>query len=184
MHENCLVKRGAWIKTADFSVGGLLWIGFSKKQTNKLICISSQYSSLVDCDTGEIVKCDVDYDEEDCVAISSCFPNEVIDIYGQYGGCPILNSKNDEKIIIQTQEEKYGDKTVIRVKICFVTPDSKIKIYDNYGYYTCSFSSCGNYFVLADDGGITVLKRTGGFQQDIHGLYVFQEDVRNNLSCE
>lgn len=37
MYENGLVKRGAWIKTADFSVGGLLWIGFSKKQTNKLI---------------------------------------------------------------------------------------------------------------------------------------------------
>lgn len=58
-----------WIKTAQFSVGGFLWTGFSKNRTNKLICISSEYISVIDCDTGKVEVCDGDYDEDGYIAI-------------------------------------------------------------------------------------------------------------------
>lgn len=159
MLENNIEKMDSWIKIAQFSVGGFLWIGFSKMQTNKLICISSEYTSLLNCDTGKIEECDADYDEEKYVAICDYFQNEVIDIYGQYGGYPILRTQNGECISVQTQEESYGNKVVKKYTIHFVTADSDIEIYNNYGYYVCSFSLCGNYFVFAEDAGITVFKR-------------------------
>lgn len=57
-----------WCKIAEFSVGGLEWIGFTKKQPNKLLCISSQYISLIDCENGETIKCDTAYDEVNHIA--------------------------------------------------------------------------------------------------------------------
>ena len=69
MLQSTIENMSNWIKITEFSVGGFLWIGFSKKQTNKLICISSQYSSVVNCDTGEIEECDAEYDEEQYIAV-------------------------------------------------------------------------------------------------------------------
>lgn len=148
-----------WIKIADFSVGGFIWAGFSKVQTNKLICISSEYGAIVNCDTGKIEKCESDYDEEKYIAICDDLENEEIDIYGQYGGMPILKTQYGESISIKTQEELYGSKVVKRYKINFETTDTNMEIYNNYGYYVCSFSPCGNYFVFAQDAGVTVYKR-------------------------
>ena len=152
-------KMDGWIKTAQFSVGGFLWTGFSKKQTNKLICISSEYISVIDCDTGLVEVCDGDYDEDMYIAMCDYLPGEVIDIYGQYGGNPIHITSKEERVTIHTKEDTYGNKMVIRYKIYFSTSDSNIEIFDNYGYYICSFSPCGNYFVLARDAGVTVWKR-------------------------
>lgn len=148
-----------WSKVTEFTVGGFMWVGFSRRQPGKLLCISSQYISLVDCNTGEITECDADYDEENHIAISSCLPDEVVGIYGEYGGCPVQNTDKGERITVQKQEELYGNKIVIRVKVYFGTPDSEVEIHNNYGYYTCSFSPCGNYFVFAEDAGIIILKR-------------------------
>lgn len=154
-----LDKLVGWSQTAEFTVGGLMYIGFSKKQPNKLLCISSQYISVVDCDTGQIKECDGDYDEEGYTAMSSELPDEVIPIYGEYGGQPLLNTDKGETISILKQEEIYGNKTVIRVTVTFNTPDTAIDIHNNYGFYTCAFSPCGNYFVFSQDAGITILKR-------------------------
>lgn len=148
-----------WLKTAEFAVGGFMWVGFSKRQPNKLLCISSQYISLVDCDTGEFVECDADYDEENFVAISESLPNEVVDIYGQYGGSPILQTALGEEFLIFRQKEDFAGKTVIRAKVILQTLEEKMVIHNNYGFYTCSFSPCGNYLVFADDGGVTIYKR-------------------------
>lgn len=148
-----------WTKSAEFAVGGFLWLGFSKIQTNKFICISSEYTSVINCDTGEIEKCNAEYDEETFIAICDCFETEEVDICGPYGGYPILQTSSGENIGIQSQEEMYGSKIVKRYKIHFITSDSDVEIYNNYGYYVCSFSVCGNYFVLSEDAGITVFKR-------------------------
>ena len=34
-------------------------------------------------------------------------------------------------------------------------------IYDNYPCYVCGFSSDGNNFALADDGGVVIIRRKG-----------------------
>lgn len=148
-----------WTTISEFSVGGLMWVGFSKRQPNKLLCISSQYDSLVDCDTGEIIECDVDYDEDNCIAVSTCLPDEVVDICGAYGGIPLLYTNAREEISILEQEELFASKTIIRAKVTFHTVDEKIEIHNDYGFYICSFSADGNYFVFAEDAGITIMKR-------------------------
>lgn len=152
-------QLNGWLRSAEFAVGGFMWVGFSKRQPNRLLCISSQYISLVDCDTGEIVECDADYDEENFVAISESLPDEVVDIYGQYGGSPIWQTVFGEEILIYIQKEEYAGKTVIRTKVTFQTLDENIILHNNYGFYTCSFSPCGNYLVFADDGGVTIFRR-------------------------
>ena len=48
-----------------FSVGGLEWIAFSKENKGKLLVISSQKTTVVDCDNGQIKECSADYDEEE-----------------------------------------------------------------------------------------------------------------------
>ena len=148
-----------WSKVAEFSVGGLMWVGFSKRQPYRLLCISSQYTSLVDCNTGDIAECDAECDEESCVALTFYLPDEVVDIYGIYGGNPLLHTNAGEQISITKQEERFGNKTVIRAKVIFNTQDGEKEIYNDYGFYTCSFSVDGNYFMLADGAGIIVLKR-------------------------
>ncbi len=148
-----------WSKIMAFSVSGLIWIGFSKRQPNKLLCISSQYTSCINCDTKEIIKCEADYDEENYIAISSCLPDELVDIYGAYGGKPLLHTNIGEHIFILNQEGLFANKIVIKTKVIFITLDKKTEIYNHYGFYTCSFNTNGNYFVFADDGGITILKR-------------------------
>lgn len=149
-----------WTKIAEFSVGGLLYIGFSNKWSNKLLCISSQYSSLLNCDNGEMTECEADYDEESFTAICSDLPNETVCIYGPFGGKPILNTDKNEKINILCFKEKHGNKTLIRTRVFFQTSMNEVEIFNDYGFYTCSFSLCGNYFVFSQDTGITVLKRT------------------------
>lgn len=103
--------------------------------------------------------CDGDYDEDGHIAMCDYFPDEVIDIYGQYGGNPIHMTQKEERIAVHTKEESFGNRMVIRYKICYSTSDLDIEIFDNYGYYICSFSPCENYFVLAQDAGVTVWKR-------------------------
>lgn len=79
-------KIEGWSIVANFSVGGFEWLGFSKEKTNKLICISSQKSTLVDCENGKIEECNVVYDEKEFLAICEQLPNEQIAIAGEYGG--------------------------------------------------------------------------------------------------
>ena len=53
-----------WKFVTSFSVGGFEWLGFSKKISNKMIIISSQKTTILDCDNGKIENCMIDYDEE------------------------------------------------------------------------------------------------------------------------
>lgn len=156
---NILMHITGWTKIAECSVGGLLYVGFSKRWSNKLLCISTQYSTLVDCDNGEITECKVDYDEEAFIAISSDLPNEIVDIYGAHGGKPIHDTSKNEKVIVLRNDEKYSNKTLVRTHVLFQIANSEVEIYNDYGFYTCSFSPCGNYFVLSQDTGITILKK-------------------------
>lgn len=46
------------------------------------------------------------------------------------------------------------------IKVTFISSQGKeVVIFWNYSAYICGFSYDGNYFVLADDAGITVVKR-------------------------
>lgn len=146
-------KVNGWELVTSFSVGGFEWLGFSKEKPNKMICISSQKTTILNCDSGEIEECDADYDEQELIAICDLLPKEQITIVGQYGGELPLTSGKGEQVIIQKSKEHI-------MTITFVAIDGgETIIYHSYSAYICGFSYDGNYFVLANDGGIVVIKR-------------------------
>ena len=51
-----------WKFVTSFSVGGFEWLGFSKKISNKMIIISSQKTTILDCDNVKIENCMIYYD--------------------------------------------------------------------------------------------------------------------------
>ncbi|ALP90546.1 hypothetical protein [Clostridium butyricum] len=146
-------KINGWKIVFEKSVGGFLYAGFSKKQPQKLMCISSQAISFIDCNKGICKYCDGDYDEDCLIAVCEGIDDEEISIAGQYGGRLEYNSIQGESIIVNTSKDFITEVT-------FKLNTGKIiKISKVYGYYTAGFSYDGNFFVFCDDGGITVLKK-------------------------
>ena len=94
-----------WKFVTSFSVGGFEWAGFSKENPNKLIIISSQKTTILDCDNGKLENCIVDYDEEELIAFCDKLPSEAILIAGQYGGKFSEVTNQGEQIIIQETTE-------------------------------------------------------------------------------
>ncbi|MCI9272226.1 MAG: hypothetical protein HFH11_14055 [Dorea sp.] len=43
-----------WEFLTSFSIGGFEWMGFSKESPNKMIIISSQKSTILDCNNGKL----------------------------------------------------------------------------------------------------------------------------------
>ena len=70
-----------------------------------------------------------------------------------YGGNLPDTTNKDERVLIQKTDEHITTITFI------LNQSNKIKVYENYGAYICGFSYDGNYFVIANDGGIIVIKR-------------------------
>ena len=83
---NACKKIDGWKFVTSFSVGGLEWLGFSKESLNKMIIISSQKSTILDCSNGKLEDCTIGYDEEELIALCDKLSNEQISIAGQYGG--------------------------------------------------------------------------------------------------
>ena len=79
-------KMAGWKLVKEIAVGGLEWVGFSKTDTGKLLCISSQKTTLIDCFSGEVLPCNCEYDEETRIAYCDELPDEEIGIAGYYGG--------------------------------------------------------------------------------------------------
>lgn len=150
---NACKSIDGWEFVTSFSVGGFEWMGFSKESLNKMMIISSQKSTLLDCSTGKLENCIIEYDEEELIALCDKLPNEQILIAGQYGGKLPELTKQGEQVLIQEINEHIRSVTFI------FNQGQKIKIFESYGLYICGFSYDGNYFMMASDAGIIVLKR-------------------------
>ena len=142
-----------WSVTAAFSVGGFEWLAFSKESRGKMIVISAQRTTIVDCNTGIAEDCNIVFDEQELLAYCDRLPDEALHLAGQYGGkLPHVSAKG-ESVVVKTNDAH-------RMKIVFVSGFFHRKlIYDCYDAYVCGFSYDGDYFVLADDGGILILGR-------------------------
>ena len=100
-----------WKFVTSFSVGGFEWLGFSKKISNKMIIISSQKTTILDCDNGKIENCMIDYDEEELIAICDKLPDEQILIAGEYGGNLPDTTNKGERVLIQKTKEYINKNT-------------------------------------------------------------------------
>ena len=145
-------KLADWELVREIVVGGLEWVGFSKANTRKLLCISSQKTTIIDCFSGEAFECSCEYDEEATIAYCDELPDEEISIAGYYGGkLPDSSVQGDS---VSVNKENF-----ITTVLFSSAQGYKNMIFRNYGFYTCGFSYDGKYFVFAQDAGVTVLKR-------------------------
>lgn len=150
-------KLTHWSVSVEKSVGGLEFIGFSKLNTNKLLCISSQKETIIDCENASINVCNADYDEAALLAVCDALPDEEIIIAGQYGGALSDSTAQGDRVLVS----KKRNGRLVKYKVEFITAwqERIVILDDDYCYYTCGFSYDGNYFAFAGDVGICVLKR-------------------------
>ncbi|HBI84866.1 MAG TPA: hypothetical protein DDX71_01050 [Ruminococcus sp.] len=142
-----------WRLTASFSVGGFLWVSFSRREPHRFLCISAQKITVADCIRGTVTECNAVYDEEALIAYSDAFPEEETVLAGEYGGSLPADSGHGEQIITTALPDGLS-------AISFRTADGEsILFYLCYPAYICGFSPDGNAMILADDGDVYVLAR-------------------------
>ena len=149
--ENC---RG-YKKIFEISIGGFLYLAFLPDAYHKILCISSDYMSIIDSENRQVTPIDGDYDEVELVAMcEGC--DSPISIAGQYGGSLPLDNGEDIRVTMEKdQSGKYPILTIFWEK----DKETRVQIYKGYLPYIFGFSPDGEYYAYADDGGLTVLKK-------------------------
>ena len=149
--ENCQGYK----KIYEISIGGFLYLAFIPEAHHQILCISSDYMSIIDSENGQVTPIDGDYDEVELVAMCEEYDSP-IPIAGQYGGyLPLDNGKDIRVTMDKDQSEDYPILTIYWEK----DKEDRSQIYKSYLPYIFGFSPDGQYYVHADDGGLTVLKR-------------------------
>ncbi|MFC3927335.1 hypothetical protein ACVR05_05265 [Streptococcus caprae] len=135
-------------------IGGFLYLGFLP-DGDRLLCISSQYLSLINLLTGEVREIDGDYDEESLLAYGEGMA-QTIDIVGQTSGA--LPLTNQAEVTVSASIDRTGP-----YPICSIfwqkAEQPPYLIFESYLPYVYGFSPDGRYYVHADDGGLTVLRK-------------------------
>ena len=149
--ENC---RG-YKKIFEISIGGFLYLAFLPDAYHKILCISSDYMSIIDSENGQVTPIDGDYDEVELVAMCEGYDSP-IPIAGQYGGSLPLNNGGNIRV---TMDKNQSDEYPILTIYWEVNKETRTQIYKGYLPYIFGFSPDGEYYVHADDGGLIVLKR-------------------------
>ena len=71
--ENC---RG-YKKIYEISIGGFLYLAFLPDAYHKILCISSDYMSIIDSENGKVTPIDGDYDEIELVAMCEGYDSPI-----------------------------------------------------------------------------------------------------------
>ena len=153
-------KLDGWGVSIEKVVGGFIWLGFSKAEPWKMLCISGDKTTIFDCESGNITKTDCAYDEDALFALCEDLKDDMIPIAGQYGGSLPQTSPQGDMVTNECRNVFEYGKELVRERVFFTSADgAKHEIYEGYTPYIYGFSYDGNYFVFAHDGGVTVLKR-------------------------
>ena len=142
------------------AVGGLMYVGFSEIQSEKLICISSQGQSVINCKTLQENYCDENYDENDLIACAEELGDEIIKIAGDMGGGLRTGSKEGNSL--QKIAPYWPKEQIIfcpNYQSLYIAPDQCWNVFDDYGIKAYGFSKCGKYFVIATSSDLTIYKR-------------------------
>ncbi len=149
-----------WDISIEKVVGGFIWLGFSKTEPELMLCISTDKSTIFNCKSGTIIKTVCEYDETEHIAICEDLKDNFVLLAGQYGGSLPQFTTQGEKIKTERNDVFEYGKNLVRERVFLCSVDGiEHEIYEGYVPYTYGFSDDGNYFVFADDGGVTVLKR-------------------------
>ena len=144
------------------AVGGLMYLGFSNLQTEKLVVISSQRQSVIDCRTGEKIFCEENCDEEDLIACAGPLGDELVSIAGIGGGGLRKFSRSGDSL--DRAAPFWPREQVIfmpQYTIWQQHPEVCTVIFDDYEPLAFGFSRCGNYMAVATSSEVDIFRRTG-----------------------
>ncbi len=148
-----------WEKTT-FAVGGLMYIGFSDVSTEKLVVISSQGQSIINCRTGEKTYCEENYDEGNLIAYAEELVDEAIPIAGEVGGGLSRYSKDGnilgavapawpmEQIVFMPNYDSWHQ-----------NPDKCTILFEDYEIRAFGFSKCGNYMAVCNSHTLDIFRK-------------------------
>lgn len=142
------------------SVGGLMYVGFSEVQTEKLICISSQGQSVINCKTMHKSFCGENYDEDDLIACAEEPDDEIIKIAGDMGGG--LRTASKEGNTLQKIAPYWPKEQIIfcpNYQSLYTVPDKCWNVYEDYGIKAYGFNKCGKYFIVATSSDLVIYKK-------------------------
>lgn len=145
------------------AVGGFMYVGFSEIHTEKLICISSQGQSVIDCETLQKTYCDENYDEHELIACAEELGDELIRIAGICGG-GLRHSSNDGNFLAKVAPFWPREQIIFMPDFhsWYTAPDKCQIICDDYEIRAYGFSKCGRYFVIATSSDLTIFRKQAG----------------------
>ncbi len=148
-----------WGKTT-FAVGGLMYIGFSNISTEKLIVISSQGQSIINCRTGEKAYCEENYDEGNLIALAEELGDEAIPIAGEGGG-GLRHYSKDGNILVSIAPDWPVEKIVFMPNYIswHQDPDKCMIIFEDYEIRAFGFSRCGNYMAVCNSNTLDIFRK-------------------------
>ena len=161
-----------WAHKGYFSVGGLEYFGFSET-SSVLFIASAQGRGLVDMASGKKIARDSSMDYEINEVNLTCdgfdvLQGEKIKLAGKYGGSmlPVSNAHGERIVMVSPLYPCVDLIFQPPFEDCFVRPgcfpnitnENCVRIYRGF-LYCYGFSFCGNYFVVADDGGFEYWER-------------------------
>lgn len=148
-----------WEK-ATYAVGGLMYVGFSNVRTEKLVVISSQSQSVIDCKTGSKAYCTENYDEDDLIAIAEELGDEIVPIAGDGGGGLRRYSK-DGNILVSVAPLWPMEKLIFMPNYTHYTlnPEKCTIIFEDYEITAFGFSKCGNYMAVGNSHTLAIFRK-------------------------
>lgn len=150
-------------KCDTLAVGGLMYIGFSEIHTNKLVCISSQGQSVINCETLKKAYCDESFDENDLTAQAEELGTEQIRIAGDGGG-GLRHYSRDGNILERVAPFWPKEQIIFMPQFhsWHSAPDKCQIVFDAYEIKAYGFSKCGAYFVVATSSDLTIFQKHAG----------------------
>lgn len=150
-------------KCDTLAVGGLMYVGFSEIHTDKLVCISSQGESVINCKTLKKTYCEENYDETDLTAYADELGAEHIRIVG-VGGGGLRHYSNDGNILERVAPFWPKEQIIFMPHFLswYSSPKACRIIFNAYEIKAYGFSKCGAYFVIATSSDLTIFSKQVG----------------------
>ncbi|MFY0518646.1 hypothetical protein ACOMCU_12575 [Lysinibacillus sp. UGB7] len=155
-----------WTFKGNFSIGGFEYFGFDES-SDLLLVVSSNGRGIIDLAKAEKIARDDtdDFDLDETLLICEGFDvlkDKSIKLASKYGGS-ILPIRNKFGECLRRVSPLFPCEDIIyepALEDCFVEGQniSCVRIYRGF-LYCYGFSYSGNYFVIADDGGILFWER-------------------------
>lgn len=146
-----------------FSVGGLLYLGFSNECTEKLVTVSSQGQRVLNCRTGKKTYCEESYDELDLIVCAEELGGEVVPLAGEGGG-GLRHFSPQGDILISAAPYWPKEQVIFMPDYAswYQQPERCVVLFEEYELRAFGFSKCGNYMVVGSSSTIEIFRRQSG----------------------